>query len=592
MERVAADDFTGVAIDQERKYKKAINEFLQFCEENYGETLSEEEAEATFISFLKDHDLDILFINQRRDTLLPEANVSTAQRFLMNSFVKKAYETEPEIFSFIVDMSVGHIISSTLLCQDYEKFQGKLVGGNFYLDIGFLFSIMGIDGPEKEEAYIEYIRLLSSHKANLFVFRHTYNEFMGILESCLQWIESASFDPLKASRSLIYFIDNGFTASDVERFILGVDQKLSKLEIAVAETLDPSKDQIHQIDEEKLQELIVEVYKDRDPYFDEEEKERTLYRDVKSISAVYKLRKGHKPKRLSKARFVFVTTNSSLAYVSRLFETEQFDHSYFSIPTALTDVFVGTLIWINSPSIASMNEKRLIANCYAALQPTKVLVRKLVEAANRLKEESDITEDEVVLLKESRVARNLLQRETLGDPDRFMDKTAIDILEEIRANIRKEEQEKLSREREDMHAQVQEAQRTAQKAQEQLRCILSQVVELDRIKEHLDENARKYANRVLWLSLGALGLIWLILVILIWQLGWSKMEPWTFILGFGGPILGYAYFVVTQKEFSPKAIYEQVIESRKEKNYQTFGFDWEKHRRLKEQEARLSTDIS
>jgi len=145
MERVAADDFTGVAIDQERKYKKAINEFLQFCEENYGETLSEEEAEATFISFLKDHDLDILFINQRRDTLLPEANVSTAQRFLMNSFVKKAYETEPEIFSFIVDMSVGHIISSTLLCQDYEKFQGKLVGGNFYLDIGFLFSIMGID---------------------------------------------------------------------------------------------------------------------------------------------------------------------------------------------------------------------------------------------------------------------------------------------------------------------------------------------------------------------------------------------------------------------------------------------------------------
>ena len=281
---------------------------------------------------------------------------------------------------------------------------------------------------------------------------------MGILDSCLQWIGSEYFDPLRASRTLMYFKDNGFTASDVEQFIAGVDKTLEKLRVEVVEKPPVSSGQAFQIDETRLQELIVQVYSDRSPHFDAVEKDSTLYRDVKSIAAIFKLREGKRPRKLSEAEHTFVTTNSSLAYASRLYEMREEEYPYFSLPTTLTDVFVGTLIWIQSPSKVGISEKRLIANCYAALQPNKPLLRKLVETADRLRAQGDISEDEVTILKESRVARNLLQEQTLGDPERFTDRTAIDILNETRLMIRREERAEYDEERERFLARIQEEQ--------------------------------------------------------------------------------------------------------------------------------------
>lgn len=58
------------------------------------------------------------------------------------------------------------------------------------------------------------------------------------------------------------------------------------------------------------------------------------------------------------------------------------------------------------------------------------------------------------------------------------------------------------------------------------------------------------------------------------------MEPWTFFFGGSITIGSYLYFVVTQRELSPKTIYNQNVESKKRKNYQEFGFNLGKHERL------------
>jgi hypothetical protein len=80
------------------------------------------------------------------------------------------------------------------------------------------------------------------------------------------------------------------------------------------------------------------------------------------------LRGGNKPTKLHEAGHIFITTNSSLAFASRLYELQSAEEKYFFIPAALTDVFVGTLIWLQSPSkVAEINKKRLIASCFAAL---------------------------------------------------------------------------------------------------------------------------------------------------------------------------------------------------------------------------------
>jgi internalin A len=107
------------------------------------------------------------------------------------------------------------------------------------------------------------------------------------------------------------------------------------------------------------------------------------------------------------------------------------------------------------------------------------------------------------------------------------------------------------------------------------------VAELAKVKAKLDLDAQNYARRCLWLYLGVLAAFWIVLGILTWRLGWSKMEPWTFfIVGGGGTLVSYLCFVITKGELTPKAIYNQIVESKKKKNYQAFGFDVEKYEKL------------
>jgi hypothetical protein len=58
------------------------------------------------------------------------------------------------------------------------------------------------------------------------------------------------------------------------------------------------------------------------------------------------------------------------------------------------------------------------------------------------------------------------------------------------------------------------------------------------------------------------------------------MEPWTYFIGGTATLGSYFYFIVTRREVSPKAIYSQIVESRKLRNYQNSGFDIVKYEKL------------
>jgi len=109
---------------------------------------------------------------------------------------------------------------------------------------------------------------------------------------------------------------------------------------------------------------------------------------------------------------------------------------------------------------------------------------------------------------------------------------------------------------------------------------LDAISELSAVKSRLDKNAHDFAKRGLWLYfLGIIG-VWVTLAIFTYRFGWNVMEPWTYFIGGTLTIGSYVYFAVTQKELSPRTIYEQVIESKKRKNYKEFGLDIERFNQL------------
>jgi len=428
--KILGSNYINISSAQLRKHEKVISEFIKFCEAEYGEKLSKEESNLALISFLKAYDLDILFACHQQ-TILPDVKASKKHKFLISSFIKKSSQSEPEVFQYIADIAIGHILANALLFDDFSKFQGKLKGTCLYFDTSFIFSLIGLAGSDRYKVVSDFIKTLSGLGSNLFIFRHTYEETKGILETCLQWIGKSGYDPLKASAALNYCVQSNFKSSDVERLIVNLDSKLEEYNIVVQETPDPTSNSEYQIDEKELSDKIISNYKSINPAFDESDKSLTIEYDVKSISRIYKLRKGRQPKNIKEARHIFVTANSALAYASKKFEDTIEDS--FTIPACLTDVLLGTLIWLQLPhKMERINEKKLIADCYAAMQPDNTIIGKYLKELEKLRNEGKTNENEYYLLRTSRVARELLAEKTMGDPKNVFEKTPQEILQEIK----------------------------------------------------------------------------------------------------------------------------------------------------------------
>ncbi len=454
-DNVIACDFGNRSEEQLRRHKKAVLEFIAFCQSRYAENLTEEQAESALISFLRTHDLDILFASQR-DSVLPEVRPSRTHRYMFASFAKQVHDSDQELFQFLVDSAMGHVVASLLLYgNELAQFQGRLKNLNLYLDTSLILRLHGLEGDLRKTVCANLLENLREQGTCLLLFRHTRGEIMEILNNCYIWIQNPHYDPSRASLACRHFVESGAKESDVQRSIDGIDQLLTDYDINEINPPISVGDIRYQIDEDKLQKKINTTYVKFNPRFEELEKDETILRDIRSIAAIYRLRRGEKRTSLRKAGHVFVTSNSALAWASRKFEISEWGDQPF-IPACLTDVFVGTLVWLQAPSrIAAMDDRKLIAQCYASLQPSRVLLKKFVDQVEKLGQEERIDQEACFLLRTSTVARQMLSEKTMGDPNRITDTTPIEVLEGIKNEIRRKENVKYSAEKK-KHAETTE----------------------------------------------------------------------------------------------------------------------------------------
>lgn len=109
------------------------------------------------------------------------------------------------------------------------------------------------------------------------------------------------------------------------------------------------------------------------------------------------------------------------------------------------------------------------------------------------------------------------------------------------------------------------------------------VQQLINIKAGLDKKAQREARRNLGLYFGLLATIWAAVIGgLTYYLGWGVMEPWAYFLGVGVTLASYAYFAITEREFSLSGIYEHMLHSKKLALYEEASFDLQEYERLAE----------
>lgn len=426
-------DFADIAIKKEAELNKVVSEFIKYCKEIFSVKVTESEAQDALNAFLRNHDLDVLFASQDK-TILPESKASKQLKYLMNSFFNHIKSDAPQLFSYIVEICIGHVLASTILYdKKFNNFSGHLRKLEIYLDSRFIFRLLGVEGNEYMNVYMDLTNSMLEQEAILRVFRHTADEILGIFRNCIRWINSPDYDPTRANTVLLYFINNGKTESDIHQYIASFEDKLHEYKIEIKDAPDFSKTSDCQIDESILKEKIIESYK-RNLYFNEAEKQSTIERDIKSVSAIHHLRKGYLPQTMQSAEYIFVTPNSTLSYVNKKYEDEAFEGK-FHIPACLTDVFIGTLVWMQSPTKwIKINEKKMLADCIAAIQPDSLFVKKMVEEAKKLKESGKVSADEFLAVSRSYFIQEMLMKETLGDPEAVNGSNIEEVIKKIRTD--------------------------------------------------------------------------------------------------------------------------------------------------------------
>ncbi len=220
---------------------------------------------------------------------------------------------------------------------------------------------LGYGGEAQREPCVELLDLLYETGADLRCFAHTRDEIRGVLEACASQVQTGEAEAMPGREVLGNFRSMGYFKTDVMMLSNNLEKDLEALRIRVVDKPAYAEHE-HQIDEDALREELEGSVNYSRP--------QQVSRDVDSVSAIMRLRRGRRPLRLEECQALFVTTKSALVGVTQQYFSDGSEAG--SVAPCLTDYALTNLLWLKRPTAApDLPRKRIIADCYAATRPTE-----------------------------------------------------------------------------------------------------------------------------------------------------------------------------------------------------------------------------
>ncbi len=450
-DKISLDDNSKVRAEINRAYNYVIKEIQKFIKERAPKDVSfnDDEVSEGLLAFLKKHDADISF-GAESLSILPNVTATEKLKYLICWFVVENWESNPILANYLKDISIGHALSSLILYDEFNPFKGKLENLDIYLDTPFVLSLLGINGEARTQLSEEILSQLKNDNAKVHILQTTINEVLNNLENCKNTLKKGN--GISQSISVRMCVENNISQVDIEQMVADFFFKM--------ETLGISKNQVPDyddynlvIDEEELFDTIIESYEkinkgDNSRTLEKikaslpEHIVKTIQRDVKVLSGIYRFRKGKIPVSIKDSDAIFVTTSSALAFASRVYENK-LNKRENTIPTCFTDIFLSTLIWIQNPVLADeINKRRILSDCYAGISPSEELIKQYETELNKLKEKGRINNSTYLSLRTHHVAIKMLSSKTLGDPELFSGESTSQLVNQFMDRLTEEERNK------------------------------------------------------------------------------------------------------------------------------------------------------
>lgn len=402
-------------------HSNLIVSLKSYLEINYDENLSNEQVEQAFEDYLNFSLKKVAFNNKSE---LGEHKIM----YSISKFIKHLQDTHSPLFSYYESIFTGNMLATAVYHTEVDKYQQKFKDTKIFFDTTFIIYALGYAGENKKAPSLELINILKEQHASLRCFEHTIDEIKDILHGCITKVEQNIPDRWG---TVSYFISKNYKKSDIQTLIGNLENKIEKeLKIRIEEK-PPYTPEIHNISEKDLAEYLEKriSYKNQS----------SLQRDIDSLHAVVRLRKGRKYSDVERSKAIFVTTNVRLSRVA----TEFFNNEDFNrfVSPILSDYILTTTQWIKNPKVHStLPRKRIIADCLAAIQPTDRIIAKYMEKLEVMKSQGTLEEQDYLLLR-SVQAQEILMGKTYGDEEALKNVDLNELTDLTLEMIRKKEVE-------------------------------------------------------------------------------------------------------------------------------------------------------
>jgi hypothetical protein len=409
-----------------------FNRFKTFVSEEFKEIWDENQITTTILGFLSKFGIHFLRAYIFNTALPNIPDTAPKEQFIVSKFISNLYDSHDPLFESVSILVKGQMYANALVCPDLESIQKKFNKLTFYLDTPIVLNLLSMQRLEQKDAAIELLSLLKQLKGSVSIFDHTASEIRNILKA----VESNLDNPNAKGEVIRQIRKIGLKLSDIILLRENLDAELFNIGISIHRT--PSYEVDLQISETELEDAISNeiIYKNPD----------ALKFDINSIRSIYVLRKGKVPKRIEDAVAVFVTTNALLAKAA--FLVGQKHTSTKEVSSAITDYSLANIAWLKAPLGApDLPTKEMLANCYAAMEPSIFLWDKYLQQTEELETSGNISPDDHALLRVSPLAEKELMNLTLGEERALTENSIRTILDRVKANLTIEKDKILSDEK-------------------------------------------------------------------------------------------------------------------------------------------------
>jgi hypothetical protein len=422
----------------EADYTDVITNIVKYAKEKYTLDFQEKEIENGLLLFLKEFDIDITLASNDVETTFSKIGEKKKLKFVISKYIIDIQKSDSNRFRKIVDIAKGHAIAMLIAYENVNNYTGKLDNVEIYLDAPIIFNLLGINGESNLALANELVSNLKKNGAQLKIFELNNNEVANTILDAIERLKTGNYLLHKSSRVLRTAVREQYTANTLQIKLNQLEDIYKKHNVQIVDS--PSVSNVkYEIDQNKLTEIIENIYTKNGeknlPYY----KQRPIENDVETISYIYRIRKDTAISNLKNSKAILLTSNEAIAFASKHNEVSAIRIKP-AIPPCLTDIFLSTILWANYPSKNNeLNIKRLISECYANTELDNKLLQRFYNDIEKMHKEQTISNEQFYLLNSSTLTYKILQKQTLNDIEEYTDKTPAEVVEDVINSYKQDE---------------------------------------------------------------------------------------------------------------------------------------------------------